>query len=215
VASTESQLAETPDATLLQRRARRRLVGAIALVVLVVIVLPVVLDREPSPIGRDLVIEIPSQDAGQFNSSVRQQAMSRGGERAGEAAPAAKPEHPSSAENAAPVSSPAKKDAAISKKENKSAAGADADAARAKALLEGKDTWVISIGAFANQANVKQLRGKLAAAGVHSYTETITGSKGESMTRVRAGPFDSKRRAEQAQKKLVAAGVSPGKVEQR
>ena len=50
------------DATQLQRRARRRLVGAIALAVLAVIVLPIVFDKEPKPISQDLVIQIPNQD---------------------------------------------------------------------------------------------------------------------------------------------------------
>jgi len=61
-------MAETPDAVDLQRRARRRLVGVIALVVFVVIVLPVVFDREPKPISQDLTIQIPSQDAGRSSS---------------------------------------------------------------------------------------------------------------------------------------------------
>lgn len=51
------------DATQLQRRARRRLVGAIALAVLAVIVLPIVFDKEPKPISQDLVIQIPNQDS--------------------------------------------------------------------------------------------------------------------------------------------------------
>ena len=55
------------DVTQLQRRARRRLVGAIALVVLAVIVLPIVFDKEPRPISQDLVIQIPSQDAPRFD----------------------------------------------------------------------------------------------------------------------------------------------------
>ena len=59
-------MAETQDALMLKRRARRRLVGAIALVLLVVIVLPVVLDQEPKPVRHDLTVQIPSQDAGKF-----------------------------------------------------------------------------------------------------------------------------------------------------
>lgn len=55
------------DATQLQRRARRRLVGAIALVVLAVMVLPIVFDKEPRPISQDLVLQIPSQDAPKFD----------------------------------------------------------------------------------------------------------------------------------------------------
>lgn len=58
------------DAALLKRRARRRLVGAVALVVFVVIALPIVLDREPKPISQDLTIQIPSQDATKFNTKV-------------------------------------------------------------------------------------------------------------------------------------------------
>jgi len=58
------------DAALLKRRARRRLVGAVALVVFVDIALPIVLDREPKPISQDLTIQIPSQDGTKFNTKV-------------------------------------------------------------------------------------------------------------------------------------------------
>jgi len=59
-------LADSQDAILLQRRARRRLLGAIALVLFAVIVLPIIFDQEPRSVGQDLVIQIPSQDAGRF-----------------------------------------------------------------------------------------------------------------------------------------------------
>lgn len=45
-----------------KKRARRRLVGAVALVLAVVIGLPMVLDSEPKPLSDDLTIEIPSKD---------------------------------------------------------------------------------------------------------------------------------------------------------
>ena len=61
---------DNQDALELKRRARRRLVGAIALVVLAVIVLPIVFDHEPKAITQDLIIQIPSQDAGKFSSRV-------------------------------------------------------------------------------------------------------------------------------------------------
>jgi len=48
----------------LKKRARRRLVGAIALALFAVIVLPMVMDREPRPAGQDIQVRIPSQDAG-------------------------------------------------------------------------------------------------------------------------------------------------------
>ena len=43
----------------LKKRARRRLVGAIALVLLVVVFLPMLLDSEPKPLNQDIAIIIP------------------------------------------------------------------------------------------------------------------------------------------------------------
>ncbi|KAF3998280.1 SPOR domain-containing protein [Glaciimonas immobilis] len=45
-----------------KKRARRRLVGAVALVLAVVIVLPMVLDSEPKPLPSDIAIQIPSRE---------------------------------------------------------------------------------------------------------------------------------------------------------
>jgi len=54
-----------PDSQLvLKKRARRRLVGAIALALLAVIVLPMVMDQAPQPLTQDIQIRIPSQDPG-------------------------------------------------------------------------------------------------------------------------------------------------------
>src|SRR5439155_23805437 len=45
-----------------KKRARRRLVGAVALVLAVVIGLPMILDSEPKPLADDIAIQIPSKD---------------------------------------------------------------------------------------------------------------------------------------------------------
>jgi DedD protein len=45
-----------------KKRARRRLVGAIALVLAVIIGLPMILDSEPKPLATDIAIQIPSKD---------------------------------------------------------------------------------------------------------------------------------------------------------
>lgn len=55
----------------LRGKARRRLVGAIALVLLVSAVLPMVLDSKPKPAGtQDIAIDIPKQDDSGFASRV-------------------------------------------------------------------------------------------------------------------------------------------------
>lgn len=45
-----------------KKRARRRLIGAVALALAVVIVLPMILDSEPKPLNEDIAIQIPSKD---------------------------------------------------------------------------------------------------------------------------------------------------------
>lgn len=61
----------SPDADLqLKKRARRRLVGAVALALFAVIVLPMVMDREPRPASQDIQVRIPSQDGTGFAAKV-------------------------------------------------------------------------------------------------------------------------------------------------
>lgn len=45
-----------------KKRARRRLIGAVAIVLAVVIGLPMVLDSEPKPLSKNIIIQIPSKD---------------------------------------------------------------------------------------------------------------------------------------------------------
>lgn len=54
----------TPDRddSILKRRARRRLVGAVALALVAVVVLPMVFDPEPRPLGDQVEIRLPDQN---------------------------------------------------------------------------------------------------------------------------------------------------------
>lgn len=57
----------TDDELNLRRRARRRLIGAIAFTLAVVVILPMVLDSEPKPTGKDIDLRIPAPDkVGEF-----------------------------------------------------------------------------------------------------------------------------------------------------
>lgn len=70
---------ETADPVLPEKkRARRRLVGAVALVLAVVIVLPMVLDSEPKPLADDIAIQIPSRDKPASASAAASGAVSVG-----------------------------------------------------------------------------------------------------------------------------------------
>ena len=54
--------ADSTDSTF-KRRARRRLIGSIALVLVAVIALPWIFDAEKKPLDYDVSVQIPSQDA--------------------------------------------------------------------------------------------------------------------------------------------------------
>jgi DedD protein len=61
-----------------KQRARRRLVGAIALVVAAVIILPMVLDSHPKPVTDDISIDIPSRPAPKLARSTASEDMQAG-----------------------------------------------------------------------------------------------------------------------------------------
>src|SRR5215471_17071870 len=50
----------------LRRRARRRLVGAIVLALAAAVILPLLLEKEPKPLGDDVSVQIPPVDEGRF-----------------------------------------------------------------------------------------------------------------------------------------------------
>jgi DedD protein len=183
------------DVNLLKRRARRRLVGAIALVVLAVVVLPIILDQKPRSGPQELTVQIPSQDGGPFKTRVLPPLKE---------APAAA----SKSEPAPPAAEPAGEKALPAKKESAKAP----EKARAKA--KAADAFVFQLGVFANVENAKQVRDKATAAGVKSYAEQVKGQQGE-QTRVRAGPFPSRGAAEKARDKLRSLGMDVGQVAQK
>src|SRR6266478_9592063 len=59
---------EAPDLAVdeLRRRARRRLVGAIILALAAAVLLPLLLENEPKPLGDDVSIQSPPIDSGKF-----------------------------------------------------------------------------------------------------------------------------------------------------
>ena len=206
-------MAESEEALQLKRRARRRLVGAIALVTFVVIILPLILVKEPGPVGPPLSVQIPDQESGGFKTGtvpqapvVPQASTSQKGTES--AAVKAEPQASKPATKAAP---PAKSESAPAKQVAE--AQRKAEEQRARAALNDQ-SWVVVLDAFSEKKNVKQLRSKLSAAGIKSYTEPVKTSKGE-LTRVRAGPFATKEAAEKAHAKLAAMGLKPGAVTTR
>jgi DedD protein len=190
------------DANLLKRRARRRLVGAIALVVLAVVVLPVILDQKPRPGPQELTLQIPSQDGGPFKTRVLPPLPS----------PPAAPPKSESVQANSPADKPAPTEPAARSAPAKKESAKTSEKERAQAKTA--EAFVFQLGVFANPDNVKQVRERAASVGIKSYTEQVKGQQGE-QTRVRAGPFSSRGSAEKARDKLKALGMDVGQVAER
>lgn len=200
-------MAESQDVNALRRRGRRRLVGAIALVLAAVIVLPMIFDQQPRQ-APPVSVRIPGEDETPFVPKSAPKPP----------APAVKADKPTAAPQATPAAPEAPKADARSADKPQAPkpapaatpAGTSAERARAEAALANAQFYV-PVGAYADPANVIA---KLKAAKLAYFTEPVATAKG-TVTRVRAGPFASREAAEKAQKQLKGLGFAPGNVATR
>lgn len=218
-------MAESEDVNLLKRRGRRRLVGAIALVLAAVIALPMVFDAEPRRGTPPVNLRIPGEDDSTFVPKVT---AKKAGEKPKAAEPAAKPsgklakgeEKPVEphASTPTPVEVPEKAapkiEIVVKKAAEKPAPTptppASAERAKAEAALAGEQ-YFVPVAAFATQEKLLDLIATLKAAKLPYYTEPIATKQGP-VTRVRAGPFPDRETAERALQQLKNLGLKPGNV---
>ncbi|MDR6537002.1 SPOR domain-containing protein [Variovorax soli] len=134
--------------------------------------------------------------------------------------PEAKPEPRPKPEPKAEAKAEAKADA---KPDTKAAAKAADDAARARALLDGKNAaattakstaaaeesghFVVQVGAFADADKAREVRQKLEKAGLKTYTHVAKTADGE-RTRVRVGPFGTRAEADKAAGRVKGLSLS-------
>lgn len=192
-----------------RKRARRRLVGAIALVLLMVTVLPMVLDdRSANLPQQEIEISIPSQDDDEFTSSVTPYNPEPETAVQAETLPETTPQDALTTETPAV----AEADAATAAKtpapvvDNKSTPASKPIPVQPTAKSPSP-TYSVQIGVFSDAANVRQLEGKLKAQGLQPSTEKLQTAQGEKI-RLRVGPFASRELAEEAMGKIKAASLS-------
>ena len=217
----------------LRKRARRRLIGAIALVTIVAVFLPMALDHEPKSVNQDISIRIPSPSSGAFTSkpvpvpdaksvakpaseTPLQPAKPGKAEAPKAAAPAAKPaaevpRSPAADTASAPPKKPAAEQPraqakAVAKPPAKSEPVPTA-ANLPQSAASGAGGYVVQVAALNDAAKAKQMQEQIAAAGVKSYTEVVPIVNGQ-VTRVRAGPFASRDEAEKIRDRLKGMGLS-------
>ena len=218
----------TSEATEIKRRGRQRLIGAIALVALLVVFVPMFLDKEPRPSGTGPNLQIPPKDNAPPMAPPAKAAaeVSKGSTADAPAvqastppvipppaekqaqvdkqAPAEKPAAsekpapaPEKAAPAAPRETPPKPAPAPAATVTPATPPAKAESAPVASQTAPKGAFAVQVGAFRDETKLRQARDKLAAAKVPHYTERLD-AKGGNLTRLRAGPFDTREQAEAA-----------------
>jgi DedD protein len=226
--------AADPAVEELKRRARRRLVGAIVLALAAAVILPLLLESDPKPLGDDVSIQIPPIDSGKFITP-----LSPGKGVDGKAAPdgagaltSAKPApvapdspleaKPADALNAsgkpvepaqrppevAPTSGPTAISTITANPEPQKPAGSVSKAEPGDTrpdVVSPTGGFVVQLAAFADAKAAAALASKLKTSGFPAYTETLKTQQG-TMRRVRVGPYATREVADAELAKLNAAG---------
>jgi len=187
---------QSNDELNLRRKAHRRLVGAVALTLAAVVILPMILDREPKPGAQDIDLRIPSVDkAGEFVPGVPTP-VDEGNDVAAvtatvpvSAVSAAAPvkEEPSPAEEvkaAVPVNEP------VSANEQPVTAQPAAG------------TMAVQVGAYSSADTAQQELLKLKKWGFKAYTE-----KSGDNYRVRIGPYTDRDKVDTVRRLLENHGL--------
>ncbi|WP_175819226.1 SPOR domain-containing protein [Burkholderia sp. BCC0419] len=215
-----------------KQRARRRLVGAIALVVAAVVVLPMVLDSHPKPVTDDIAIDIPNRPAHQAvaprddDVSDVQAGVAHDEPPASDTAvaaapapapkdaakPVAKPDTTTTAsvtppKPAAPAAKPAAPKPAPATVANAGAASPDSGDASSPASPAGA-RFAVQLGSFKDDATARSWATKLKSAGVPAYVEHRKQADGSTATLLRAGPFADRSAASAAIAKVREAGLT-------
>lgn len=181
----------------LKRRARRRLIGAIVLVVAIIVVLPMMLDSEPGPVSQDITVRIPSPDS----------STTQGAPLPASKVPETKAAKPQAEQKtAAAPEAPKEKLAPAVKPETAKPAKAPAKTAK-RATQAAGGQFVVQVIALADAEKAHRMQQQIAAAGIKSYTEIVKTAKGD-VTRVRAGPFVTREAAEKARDQLKSLGMN-------
>ncbi len=206
----------SPEQLALRRRARRRLVGAIALVLLAVVILPMVFDPEPKPMGSNVDIRIPGQNA-PFEPAAPAP-VPQPAEVAPEPAGAVvAPEPAPPAEMAQPVPDEPRPAVAQGKATEKLKPAGKAKTAKPPVAAgqpkppgvnaevkpsHADQGYLLQIGSFASEANARQSVAQAKTAGFKASVVKIAGQ-----FKARVGPISDKAKAQDYQAKLKAKGL--------
>lgn len=221
-ASAEERNADKGEAQsmdVLRQRARHRLIGATVLVLIAVIGFPLVFDTKPREVSSDIRIDMPERDAVRPNQAptvppVQAKApvpdeVKAPASQAPEPEPkdmAKQPELPA-ADVKKPDTKPAESKVAETKAAPKEEVLNTTKPETDAAISDEAPRFIVQVGAFSDEAKVKEVRAKLEKAGFKTYVHVAQNKDGK-RTRVRIGPFASKEEAQKTVTKVKALNLT-------
>ena len=182
---------------LLRKRARRRLVGSVVLVIMAVVFLPMILEHVPENEKKEIEIIMLSENVLDKSSEVISQNMSA--------------ENKISTSIKPNIISNTPKEVIIKSEKLTEKAGSKEDSesnSQDKELIKTSEKYVVQLGAFSDATKAKDQQRSLEANGIRkAYTEMIKNENAE-VTRVRVGPFSTRDEAENEQIKIKLLGIN-------
>ena len=182
---------------LLKKRARRRLVGSVVLVIMAIVFLPMILEHVPEQERKEIEINMLSENVLDKPSEVIYQNMST--------------ENKISTSIKPNIISNTPKEVIIKSEKLTEKAGSKEDSesnSQDKELIKTIEKYVVQLGAFSDATKAKDQQRSLEANGIRkAYTEMIKNENAE-VTRVRVGPFSTRDEAENEQIKIKLLGIN-------
>ena len=211
----DDALTEDPE----RQRARHRLLGAVFLVFVAVVGLPLIFDSKPKQYNNDVVIQIIQPGA--KNEKAPEPSVEKIEKKAEEAKESkkdtkdvaeVKKEEPKSEKLA---DKPAEKAPAVAKTLDKGEEVLTILEDRKSTPKAGTGKFIIHIGAFSSEARVKNWQAKLKEQKVNTYLDSKTNKEGVKLYLLRSGPYADKASADAADKKIHYVGLTSKIVEQK
>lgn len=207
-----------------KKRARRRLVGAVALVLLMVIILPMVLeDREKSSQQEDIEIVMPNEQSSDIDTFTDDEVQMNADNEDSLVQPpeieetvidevVALPKPTSIPEKQAPKEvAKIEQKQKVEQTESKKTAAEKTDSPKDASV---SNKYYVQIGVFSDPSNIEKLQAKLNDLGYKSLTEKITTDTGVK-TRLRTDSFNGRNEAAIALENIKDAGLAGMVVNQK
>ena len=197
----------------LKRRSRRRLVGSIALFLAAIIIVPALVENEPSQTSSDVELVVPDRPSAEIPAQAAQvpeQPKIEAPQSTQEQAVATAPVAPA-VEPPPVVSEPAPKPAP--KPEPKPEPKAETKVEDPIAAFAKAEVYWVQVAAVSDKLRADALSKELSGKGFPAKVESTSTGNG-TVYRVRVGPIAGQAKADETKAKLAAAGYSAGRVVQ-